>query len=545
MSVRFSIALVVASAVSACGGAVPDSSSSSSSSAGVIALDTGPVHGTQENGVWAYLGIPYAAPPVGALRWEAPQPPVRWETPLDASAFGAACVQVLPNVPVPVGQEDCLTANVWAPPSATPASPRPVLVFIHGGGNVEGWTGQRGEGTGRGALGFGENSPQYDGAALAAKENVMVVTFNYRLGPFGFLALPAFGANAGNYGLRDQIFALGWAKRNAAAFGGDATRVLLFGHSSGAADACDLVASPMANGLFSAVIVESGVCIAAPATVAHSFAQSWAQKAGCGSASDVAACLRTLDPYAVALVQPETPDIGSGARIDYQPSVDGAVLPDAPLQIIRTGRHNHVPLVFGSNSDETALSVARAHPQGMTVEEYASNLPALVGDDPTLASELLALYPASDYATPLEAYIQATTDRIQTSGATLGACMAATGQTDAPVWRYFFTHHLDNGTALEKMMGAWHGEELAFVFRHLRASDYTPSEGEQTLTDAIENDWASIAASGVPVSSPAWPRYVPSTDPYVQLDDTVTTGAGLRTKKVQFWNRVTGRPPCP
>lgn len=504
-------------------------------SAGVVLTDRGPVQGTMENGAWAYRGIPYGAPPVGALRWADTEAHACWSTTLAASAFGAECLQVdSSNTSSVLGQEDCLTTNVWTPPAATPSSKLPVLVFIHGGGNVQGSSADTGKGS----------TPVYDGAALAAKENAVVVTFNYRLGPLGFLAHPAFGANPGNYGLRDQLFLLGWVQRNVAAFGGDAKHVLLFGQSAGAEDVCDLVASPLSKGLFTAAIAESGGCAAKTTSVAQSFAQSWAQKAGCGSASDVAGCLRALSASAVAQVQPEPASIAGAKQGDYEPSIDGAVIPSAPDQILRAGTQAHVPIVFGSNSDETSLALAQAYPQGITATEYQTMVTAYAGGSQALADQILAMYPAGNYATPLEAYVQVTTDAKFTSTASYDACVTTLGQSDAPVWRYFYAHHLDSGSTIEKALGAWHGQELAFVFLDLGVGGYTPSSGELALGATIDADWAAMAASGAPSSSPAWPRYDPATDPYVQLDDTVSTGAGLRTAQVQFWNKVIGRS-CP
>jgi para-nitrobenzyl esterase len=517
------------------GGDAGACATSVTASAGVVLTDRGPIQGTMQSGAWAYLGIPYAAPPVGVLRWADTEAHACWATTLAASAFGAKCLQVeSSNQSSVVGQEDCLTANVWTPPSAAPTSKLPVLVFIHGGGNVQGSSADTGKGT----------TPIYDGAALAAKENAVVVTFNYRLGPLGFLAHPAFGANPGDYGLRDQLFLLGWVQRNAAAFGGDPKHVMLFGQSAGAEDVCDLVASPLSKGLFTAAISESGGCAAKTTTVAQSFAQTWAQKAGCSGASDVAGCLRALSANAVALVQPEPASVAGAKQGDYEPSIDGAVIPSAPDQVLRAGTQAHVPIAFGSNSDETSLELAQAYPQGITAQQYATMVLAYASGSQALADQILAMYPAASYATPLEAYVQVTTDAKFTSTASYDACVTALGQSDAPVWRYLYAHHLDDGTAVEKALGAWHGQELALVFIDLGAGGYKPSTGELALADAIDADWAAMAANGAPTGSPTWPKYDPTTDPYVQLDDTVTTGTGLRTAQVQFWNKIIGRS-CP
>jgi para-nitrobenzyl esterase len=501
-------------------------------SAGLVVTDRGPVQGKQETGTWAYLGIPYAAPPVGALRWAATQDHACWSTPLMATSFGAMCLQVSSKDTTQVlGAEDCLTANVWSPSAATATSKLPVLVFIHGGGNVQGSSADT------------DTSGQYvyDGAALAAKENVVVVTFNYRLGALGFLAHPSFGANPGNYGTLDQLHALGWVHHNVASFGGDPTRVLVFGQSAGAEDVCNMVASPLAKGLFAAALMESGGCTGKALATAESFAQTWATKASCGTAADVASCLRALDGNAVTLVMPEPASIAGSKQGDYEPDVDGVAMTGPSDQIIGSGAGNHVPFVIGSNSDETAQELAGEYPTGMTAAQYQAGVLAYAGGNQTLANEVLAQYPVANYSSPLEAFVQVTTDAKFTDGARYAARMAVMGQPETPVWRYFYTHHLDDGTAATQALGAWHGQELVFVFQ-LMVTGYTPSAGELGLATTIGGAWASLSATGTPVGGGVtWPPYVAATDPYTQLDDTVTTGTGVRTAQCDFWDMVLGR----
>jgi para-nitrobenzyl esterase len=499
---------------------------------GVVLTDRGPVQGTQEKGVWSYRGIPYAAPPLGALRWAAPQEHACWSSALAATSFGAMCLQVDPSAPTQVlGQEDCLTVNVWAPASATTTSQLPVLAFIHGGGNVQGSSADTSNG-----------APIYDGAALAAEENAVVVTFNYRLGAMGFLAHPSFGAHAGNYGTLDQTFALGWVQRNAAAFGGDPAHVLLFGQSAGAVDVCAQVASPMARGLFAAALMESGGCVAKTAAQAQAFAQKFAQTVHCDTASDPAACLRALSADAVTLAIPEPASVYAGKQGDYQPNVDGAFLLGLPHDDVAAGMHNHVPLVIGSNSDETSLELAKAHPAGITAAEYPAAVLQYAAGNQALASAVVAQYPASSYATPLEAFIQATTDAKFTCTARYDARAAAAGQTDRPLYRYFFTHHLDSGSVIERALGAWHGLELAFVFVDLGSGGpYVPSPAEQGLAATIGGSWTRLAAAGDPSGPLTWPAYDATTDAYLQLDEMAQAGTGVRTAQCDFWDRALGR----
>ena len=501
-------------------------------SAGVVVTDRGPVQGKPENGTWGYLGIPYAAPPVGTLRWAATQDHACWSTTLAATSFGSMCLQVESTDTTKVlGAEDCLTANVWSPSAATSTSKLPVLVFIHGGGNVQGSSADTDSG----------GNFVYDGALLAAKENVVVVTFNYRLGALGFLAHPSFGANPGNYGTLDQLHALGWVQRNVASFGGDATHVVVFGQSAGAEDVCNMVASPLAKGLFSAALMESGGCTGKSLSDAETFAHTWATKASCDSAADPASCLRALDGNAVTLLMPEPASIAGAKQGDYEPDVDGVAMTGPSDAVIASGAHNHVPFVIGSNSDETALELAQGNPSGMTEAQYEAAVLAYASGSQTLANDILAQYPASSFTSPLEAYVQVTTDAKFTDGARYAARVAVMGQPDTPVWRYFYTHHLDDGTATEKALGAWHGQELGFVFQDLGTDGYTPSAGEVSLGVVIDGAWAGMAAGGAPAGTVMWPPYVASTDPYTQLDDTVTTGTGVRTSLCDFWDMVLGR----
>jgi para-nitrobenzyl esterase len=509
---------------------------------GLVVTDRGPVQGARADasGAWTYLGVPYAAPPVGALRWKAPAPHACWSSPLSATAYGSACLQLAPaSTTSVVGAEDCLTANVFAPASATAASGLPVLFFVHGGGNVQGSSADK---TATGVA-------LYDGALLAAQAGVVVVTFNYRLGPMGFLAHAAFAAEApdhgsGNYGLRDQITALDWVQRNIAAFGGDPRRVLLFGESAGAVDVCALVASPLAKGLFSAALMESGGCVAAGAAAAQSFAGTFAAKVGC-TGGDVAACLRGVDATTLELAFPEPASVSAPKQGDFQPNVDGVTLLDTPHKVIATGAHNHVPFVVGGNANETGQAIVAQYPAGMTAQQYDDAVLAYAGGNATVASAVQAMYPPSDYGgDPRAAFIALTTDSKFVCTVRYDARAAAASQSE-PVRRYFFTHVVDGTPALPAVTaaGAFHGLELLYVFRHIAPAGYTPSAGEQSLTDAIDGYWSRLAETGDPNGggAPTWPPYDASTDPAIVLDDVVTTTSGIRSKYCDYWDTLFGR----
>lgn len=497
--------------------------------AGVVVTDRGAVKGEKAGTTWAYRGIPYAAPPVGALRFEPTEAHACWQGALDATAFGPKCLQLDENQQ-PTGSEDCLTLNVWAPAGASPDTPRPVLFFIHGGGNTAGSTTEQ----------LPDGSYTYDGRALAESRDAVVVTFEYRLQAAGFLSLPELDAESprgasGNYAVLDQIFALGWVQRNIRAFGGDPARVLLFGESAGALDTCAVLSSPLAEGLFSAALMESGACTAMKKSDAQAFGATVVAGAKCDGAPDVVACLRALSPEALVTALPAGVDI-AGKQSGYQPSVDGWVLPEVPIDALAAGHHNHVPFVVGANHDETGKSVGP-----MNETQYEAAVLALAGGAKALADQILAEYPSSAYASPRAAYVALTSDLKFICAARKVARAAVKGQSE-PVYRYFFTHVSDNGSVATKAFGAFHGYELLFVFDHLTAAGYTPSSGETALAAAIGGYWSRLAATGDPngQGAVAWPVYDAAKDAFLQLDDTIVAGEGVRTAQCDFWDGLGG-----
>jgi para-nitrobenzyl esterase len=487
----------------------------------VVMTDRGAVRGTLVRGVRSWKGIPYAAPPVGELRWRAPSQHECWDEVRNAQAFGAPCPQL--DGDVVVGTEDCLTLNVWGPIGRS--RPRAVMVFIHGGGHAQGSTSQVTSGV-----------PLYDGAALAAEGDVVVVTLEYRLGALGWLADAALGTSAkaaGNYGLLDQMAALRWVQRNIRNFGGDPTRVLVYGESAGAVDTCLLIASPLASGLYSRALMESGACVAADETTAKRAAADFQEAAGCGGVPKVAECLRALPVDTVVRTLPGTVDLTSLGRPRYGPYVDGRVLPGVPLDVIRTGKGNHVPVIVGSNEDETALFV-RDVPNA---DAYATALANSVG--PAVTQQILAQYPVSAYDSPLAAMIAATTDPRFTCTARTTVRALLEGQKE-PVHRYYFTHTMAGGPL--RLLGAFHGAELFFGFGHVDTPAYTPTAEEERLSDAMIGYWSRFAATGNPNAgdAPEWPPAEPGADPYLDLGTQTHAADGVRTAQCDFWDGLTG-----
>ena len=501
---------------------------------GLVVTGSGPVQGKVAGGTYAFLGIPYAAPPVGALRYRPPAPHDCWTDTRDATAFSEVCIQLdATGDPTKIhGSEDCLFLNIWTPSDYTVSSKRPVMFFVHGGGHTIGSASEQAQ----------DGSYTYDGQVIAEKGVAVVVTTNYRLGALGFVAHPALAAESpdkasGNYGTMDATFALGWVAANIAQFGGDPDRVMVFGESAGAVQTCMLVVSPLAAGLFHAAIMESGGCTAKSNADAETFGAQFVNAAGCGGASDIPACLRGLTAEAITVALPQPVQV-AGKAGGYQPNIDGHVIPVKPIDALKAGGGNAAAGVVGANSDETSKSV----PAQMTETQYTQAVYALVASK-QVADLVLAQYPVADYGgDPRIAFIALTSDAkfICTARQTLNA--AAQGGV-APLHRYFYTHAFENGGAQLKALGAFHGSELAMVFGHLSYSGYQPTAGEQALSDAFIGYWSRFAGVGDPNSpngggAPEWKAYDPAKDDYLQLDDVITAGEGIRTTQCDFWETL-------
>ncbi len=388
----------------------PGAAAAAMSSPLVVQTDKGAVRGTLSGGVREFLGIPYAAPPVGALRWRAPRPAAPWAGVRDATSPGKLCAQFgspgsgNPNTST---NEDCLYLNVDTP--RTVRGRLPVMVWIHGGG----FTG------GAGSI--------YDGKVIAEQGNVIVVTINYRLGAFGFLALPSLDAESpglsGDYGLEDQQAALRWVQRNSVAFGGNPRNVTIFGESAGGAAVCENMTSPTAAGLFQRVIAESG-CLGETSgrPAAEQNGAAFAGRLGCNDAATAAACLRGKSASDV---------LTAGASGAWSPVVGGAVLPLPPAQALASGRYDHVPLLQGTNHDEGRLFAGlRFDASGapLTAAHYPAVIQAQVGA--ANAPMVLDAYPLSSRRA---AGSTATSSATRTRWTTLGCRSASrSAQRTAP-----------------------------------------------------------------------------------------------------------------
>lgn len=476
----------------------------------------GPVQGTvTDTGPVAFLQIPYAAPPTGDLRFAAPVAPACWTEPYEATSLGPRCVQLETEDGPVVGDEDCLHVNVWTP--AADDAARPVMVFIHGGGN---------------AIGSAVD-PLYDGANLAAAGDVVVVTLNYRLGALGWLTHPDLPAV--NFGLRDQVEALRWVADNAAVFGGDPQRVTIFGESAGAVNVCTLLGSPLAADLFDGAIIQSGGCSHRDADAyAAQMSDPFVEASGCDDAEDEIACLRELPADAITTTDPTGYPSVSGLGQGWGPSVDPDSLPVAAIDAMAAGTHNNVPTIIGANAEETAREAPALTPQQF------DNLVGLTFGP--FADDVLAAYPLADYDDATDAWIAVNTDAKFVCGARRSLVAAAQGGTD--VWRYHLSYDgYTTGPATEP--AAFHGLELIYIFGNFDSVSfgglsYTPNADDLEMTTTLQQAWTSFATHGTPTSDPTWPAWDVDTDPYLGLDVPNTASAGVRTEQCDFWDGLLG-----
>jgi para-nitrobenzyl esterase len=461
----------------------------------VVKVDGGQVSGLTENGVRVYKGIPFAAPPVGALRWKAPQPIVPWTGVKAADTFSAECMQT----PYPASSayaseaqpvsEDCLYLNVWT--TAGAGEKRPVMVWIHGGA----WT--RGSGS----------TPTYDGAALA-KRGVVVVTTNYRLGVFGFLAHAELTAESpqhasGNYAILDHVAALKWVQRNIAAFGGDPSKVTIFGESAGSWSVNVVQATPLAKGLFRAAIGESGGQFARVPTLAE--AENGGAALAKSVGADSLAALRAVPAEKLNAVQAFRTGV----------NVDGYVLPEDVRSIFDAKKQSNVPVVVGSNANEwTTLSNAAQFPK--SVEAYRKYLDSQFGEG---ARHLEDAYPVKTDADINDAMLGLGRDRTFTlQMRTWARAVTASGKS---AFLYQFSHVPPSPRAKE--WGAYHASEISYVFGNLRGRGFAYTDADRQLSDRMSQYWVNFAATGDPNDKnlPTWKPYETTDEPYLDLGDSV------------------------
>ncbi|MDP2342636.1 MAG: carboxylesterase family protein [Deltaproteobacteria bacterium] len=453
----------------------------------------GSVH-DDDDSVWVWKGVRYAAPPVGDLRFR-PAAPAACETEMqDARSDPPQCPQLGADFDVVTGSEDCLFLNVFRPERRDDESLAllPVLFFIHGGGEIMG--------SGHQPAGVGN---LYDGARLARESQAVVVSINYRLGALGFLAHPALARDGvvGNWAHHDVLAALQWTQDNIAGFGGDPAKVAIFGESAGAHNVCVMLASEKARGLFSSAIMESGGCEVAPRHIREQEGVDVAAAVGCsGDDDDVAACLRSKDPGAFLRIVPPVPPMMHVWWLPFGSTVDGDVLKEQPLETIGRGAHNHVPFIAGSNAEETNLFLAVDG--ALTCFDLRLQFDLLLGssfpDDATKEAaldDIMETYACGDHLIVRDVLIEASTDLEFTCQARR-VTRAMTANQSEPVWRYHFRDRANFGAFMP--LGAFHAWELFYVFDSFDTGLYLASDGERDLARLLQRMWGRMARDGNP-----------------------------------------------
>ena len=465
-----------------------------------VKIDSGIIEGTTQSHVHIFKGIPYAAPPVGELRWKAPQPVAPWTGVRPATQFGPRCMQgriytdmvFRDNGP----SEDCLYLNVWTP-ADSPEANLPVMVWIYGGGFQAG----------------SSSEPRQDGENLA-KKGVVVVSMNYRLGIFGFLAYPGLEEDghdaSGNYGLLDQIAALRWVQRNIHAFGGDPHNVTIFGESAGSFSVSALVASPLAKGLFERAIGESGAMFAVPGRPEQTLEQARAN--GEKFAASIGA--KSLADLRAIPAQQLLDDVLKSRRnlFRFWPNIDGYFLPQSTEEIYRAGNENHVALLAGWNTNEGGIG--GGHPPA-TAQSWTARAHAMF---PENAAEFLKLFPAKDDEQARQSADAFAADSFIALG-TWEWIQAHQATGGAPVYRYHF-EQAPPMPAGQPTRGAYHSSEIEYVFETLASKPYPWRPEDWKLSDMISSYWTNFAKTGNPNGEhlPQWPQYtVQDGDPVMHL----------------------------
>jgi para-nitrobenzyl esterase len=471
-----------------------------------VSLHTGTLEGIRfgpaQNEV-AFLGVPYAAPPINDLRWKPPQPVEKWHGTRQATHFGAACPQLkaawLPNL---TWNEDCLFLNVWTT-QLSPNAKLPVVAYLHGGANT---------------MGSAQMTPL--GPTLS-RLGVVVVSINYRLGPLGFLAHPSLTAesthhSSGNYGLLDQVQALQWIHENISQFGGDPSRVTVMGQSAGAVDICLLMTSPLAANLFHRAILQSGECQSTLNKDIHtwfpynsiegsgeSVGERFATDLGAADGPDILQKMRSIPAEKLLDVWSKDP------KVHFDAIVDGWVVPQQPAVIFAARQQMHIPVLLGSNANEATVF----GPGPKTIGEYRDYLR---GDTGKYSDQEFQAYPAKSDADVHSAYLQLQSDEFAYGAYSMAEAMA---QAREKAFLYYFTF---GETGKRASLGAYHGEELNLLVG-LFPNDWEHSRDDEKLGGLMRKYWTQFAKAGDPNSHGVtpWPAFEAQAHQCFELGRTV------------------------
>jgi para-nitrobenzyl esterase len=476
----------------------------------VVETVSGPIRGSDDGRVVAWKGVRYAAPPIGDLRWRAPEPVTPWTAVADATRYGFVCPQpVDPRIPIDLGApqgEDCLTLNVWASSDTAPGDRKPVMVWVHGGAYIIGAASQ----------------PLYHGRVLASGGDVIVVTVNYRLGALGFLDLSEFDGPGRRYesnlGLRDVLAALQWVRDNIAAFGGDPDRVTVFGESAGAGIITTLLTSPAAKGLFAGAISQSS-----PATSVYDISRARGitrrvlDRLGI-SPSDIG---RLPDVPVAAIVAASTDvfyktPVNNPGTLAFAPNVDGDLVPDYPVKLAREGRSHPVPLLIGTNKHEAALFRWMKSPlMPITPEAINAMFTQIAAEQPALQ------LPSDDQIGTTYAGLRGKARGMGVAGDVgfrMPSVWLAEGHSAvAPAYLYRF----DFATPMLRLLriAAAHATELPFVWGNLSTGPKDPTfklgglRTGRVVSERVRARWVNFAVEGKPAGLPGEPEWLPYQDP--------------------------------
>jgi len=492
----------------------------------IVQLANGSVIGMHENGIRVFKGIPYAAPPVGALRWRPPEDAASWSGVRDAGNFSRACPQPGGTDPEKFS-EDCLYLNIWTPAKKFGVG-LPVMVWIHGGGFTYG----------------SASLPEYDGRHLAQKD-VVVVTLNYRLGPLGFLVHPSLAGESpynvsGNYGLLDQIAALKWVQKNIASFGGNKSNVTIFGQSAGSRSVGLLMISPQAAGLFHRAIAQSGGPIIGSeylspifngdVSTAAGIGLRLAERLGCDKSADVAAEMRARSAQDILQAADPKTDIFDDTGLFFAPVFDGRVLPANPVSAYENGRQHDVPIMTGFVLNEGTVYLPRT--SGVSYEAYRLFLKSRFGDASDRAFELFPADPAGDASWAVDKLLT-----VAANAEPARFVAQSMSKKKSGAYLYRFTRRPDTSKAGK--LGVHHGVDLAYVFGNM-----PPDEGyvdaDKKLSEKMMKYWVNFAITGNPNGKglTRWPVYKGASDLSLEFGNTIRVRRHLYQKECDFISRM-------
>jgi para-nitrobenzyl esterase len=525
MQKRFlTTALMVAAASGSC--VAPSGHGGQQRVSCLVTTISGAVQGLDRGSSCAFLGIPFAAPPVGRLRWKPPQPAASWmPATLNATAAPPSCPQINPpGTDATEGTEDCLKLNIWTPDPA-PAAPAPVLVWIHTGAFQA----------------ASANMPANNGQNIAERTGAIVVAPNYRIGPFGFLAHAALTAedpeypSSGNYGFLDQRAALAWVHDHVAAFGGNPNDVTIAGQSAGAHSVSLHLVSPRSAGYFGRAIMQSGYASTRWRTLAaaESLGNELAAALGCTDPSQALICMRSKTREQVLLALPSgQQQFAETPRAAWGPVVDGLEIPDQPRTLYENGSFNHVPVILGATRDEGWTYVDRSFPAGLTAAVYAATVETEFGTAD--APAILAMYPVANFRSPKDALVQMTGDVEAVCEARRIARLIE--RTRTHVYLYSFEREAD-AVAHDRVIN---GLDTNFVFGNNFGPPLKPyvlSAADRALVGAMSGYWTRFAVHGNPNSDGTdlvhWPAFKRSD--YIALDWPLREGRHWRENQCDFW----------